>query len=226
MKKKYTEEELKGAIKRMAEKYETYFTEAGYCFSYIKTDDFQKAVTELMHEQGYLNTIEVGKVYGDGESVQMIMCVSLENDEWIGYGIDHEGNWFNEGKCVYGSNWREIPKVEWLEALKKEAIRRGYRERNSICISKGVQEYSVKNTFEGFRFNDNGLWIINQNGNENCIMKNGKWADFIESEEPTKASKFDELECINMDYFNKQRTFYQIDIVAKTLNKLIKALKE
>ena len=73
----------------------------------------------------------------------------------------------------------------------KIAIQKGYKERQSECLSSSV--YSVINLSSCvFSIHSDKLWIESHKPYKlNCIFNNGKWADFIKE---TDSEKIERLE--------------------------------
>lgn len=93
------------------------------------------------------------------------------------YGFDGNGKWFNKG--VYESfvenHHFKATNQEVFEALKNEAVKRGYVE--SAYIKSFVSGYSY---LKGNEYDIiDGIFKLNGN----WLMKNGKWAEIITREE-------------------------------------------
>tara|TARA_R110002051_G_scaffold202304_1_gene269007 strand:+ start:281 stop:802 length:522 start_codon:yes stop_codon:yes gene_type:complete len=96
----------------------------------------------------------------------------------IGYGFDFTGEYF-ESNTIWGAadGYELATETEVFEALKNEAIKRGFKEymtENFSCLDDGAY-WSNRDEFS-FEKNKFGLGA-------NIIMKNGKWATIIK--EPT-----------------------------------------
>ena len=128
--------------------------------------------------------LEVGKVYkypslGGGK---FMFKFNGEFGEMITYGFASNGEWSNELGIRESeiSDYQEATKEEWLEALKNEARKRGFK--------KGVKYNYVDKPYLIKTFEDElhlGSWADLVDGGD-IILKNGVWAQVIKEEIPTQ----------------------------------------
>ena len=110
------------------------------------------------------------------------LWLGFTDGEGLFYGIDAFGNSFyfeNEEYRIKESD-RVATESEVQERLTKLALKLGYCERQSECLS-GYGSYKIdleSITFD-FRNGDNTLLIEDINCKRNVIFDNGIWADFI-----------------------------------------------
>lgn len=132
------------------------------------------------------NKLEVGKWYkGDlGHLYFLDKIVKCPYNPHLSYGFDLCGEW-SENTAIslnhpQGSKYTEATDKEVEEALINEAKKRGYKNGNHACLTVYV---TCKNIKENAFFYYNGsLWEGNSEGN-NCIFRDGKWAEIIEAPE-------------------------------------------
>lgn len=102
------------------------------------------------------------------------------------YGFDSEGNWFSQIiKVSLQGNEFETTNEEVFEALKKEAVKRGF-EKGTFVEKCLVHDISGKMDFE-FKSRVEKLKIFWLGGF--CIFKNGKWATIIQTITKSEAEK-------------------------------------
>jgi len=110
-----------------------------------------------------------GKVYGYGWDLCSEIWHGSDNDDW---GVD---------------NAIEATESEVFEALKKEAINRGYKNGNFKCLLMPDFTHKVMNNFH---FQDNMLFHGESNVHKNnVIFKDGQWAEIIETITKKEAEK-------------------------------------
>jgi hypothetical protein len=99
----------------------------------------------------------------------------------IGYGFDFTGEYF-ESNAIWGAEdvYELATETEVFEALKFEAIKRGFKEGVSADLSTISESYNKKSTFKNNNFRWNGSWL---SLNGFIIFEYGKWATIIK--EPT-----------------------------------------
>jgi len=94
----------------------------------------------------------------------------------IKYGISCEGNWFDGNDGEISNDDYAANELEVLEALKNEAVKRGYKE--GLCIKSLWNDGRIKTCesdiyYNGFSYNQ--LLF----GHHCCVFMNGKWAEII-----------------------------------------------
>ena len=144
----------------------------------------QKFITDTFEAK-----LEVGKVYkypkrGAGK---FMFKFNGKFGERITYGFNINGIWSNE-LGIYEYNikyYEEATKEEWLEALKEEAIKRGFNN---------IGDLKIKNTYGDIRNGYHTIindfyydYISNTLQLDGAIIfKDGIWAEIIEQSEPTQ----------------------------------------
>lgn len=113
------------------------------------------------------NIDEKGKVYGYGWDLCSGIWYGSDNDDW---GVD---------------NAIEATESEVFEALKNEAVRRGYKNGNHYCLNSCITEKKVK---DNYFFDYGNLWY-GTNISANCVFKKGKWAEIIPTISKEEAEK-------------------------------------
>ena len=135
----------------------------------------------LMQEwfpEAFEKQLEVGKVYKNKYSIFKV--TDLKDDVYSGYGLENEKWLSGDFSKKFTSNDVEATKEEWLEALKKEAKRRGFK--------KGVKYNRVDKPYLIKTFKDElelGIEADLVDG-INIILKYGVWAEVIKEEIPTQ----------------------------------------
>jgi hypothetical protein len=156
-----------------------------------KQEELNQMIENLKNEP----TLEVGKVYKHGN---LLAC--FQGYE-VGYGFNTKtGNFYTEICMINPKCWQPATDQEWLEALTKEAKKRGYKNGNYKCL------YSPKQTdmvdVDSFKFYNGKLFQGKFNKGHNQIMDaHGNWAEIIEEKVylPTKESELtsgEDVHCI------------------------------
>ncbi len=97
------------------------------------------------------------------------------------YGIDSDGNWFSQNmKVRIHGNGFEATKQEVFEALKNEAVKRGFEDR--VYFSDNTGNNKILRGF--FYYNSMCLYFGGAN-----IFQNGKWATIIPTITKSEAEK-------------------------------------
>ena len=149
----------------------------------------------LMQEwfpEAFEKQLEVGKVYKNKYSIFKV--TDLKDDVYSGYGLENEKWLSGDFSKKFTSNDVEATKEEWLEALKEEAKRRGFK--------KGVKYNYVNNPYLIKRFKDKlylGHSVDLVDGGD-IILEDGVWAEVIKEEKPTQ----EEIDRV-LDYLKKQK---------------------
>ena len=147
----------------------------------------KKHAKELLQEflpEAFEKKLEVGNVYkypkrGAGK---FMFKFNGKFGERITYGFNINGIWSNE-LGIYEYNikyYEEATKEEWLEALKEEAKRRGFK--------KGVKYNYVDKPYLIKMFKDElelGNSVDLVDGGD-IILEDGVWAEVIKEEIPTQ----------------------------------------
>ena len=132
--------------------------------------------------EAFEKQLEVGKVYkypSLGEGKLMFKFNRFEADN---YGFASNGKWRND-LGVWKSNvnlYEEATKEEWLEALKEEAKRRGFK--------KGVKYNYVDKPYLIKTFKDelNLGSLVDLVDDIYIILRDGVWAEVIKKDIPTQ----------------------------------------
>ena len=128
--------------------------------------------------EAFEKQLEVGKVYKNKYSIFKV--TDLKDDVYSGYGLENEKWLSGDFSKKFTSNDVEATKEEWLEALKEEAKRRGFK--------KGVKYNYVDKPYLIKTFKDElklGIEADLVDG-INIILKYGVWAEVIKEEKPTQ----------------------------------------
>ena len=121
---------------------------------------------------------------GDFVKFGKAIVLILDYEENDGYGIDGLGEWKNTGTWTFKQKphlWQLATKEEYVEALTKEAVKRGFKG-NKIKADwiafDGISNYLINGTFE-LRFNEFGYQMHKE---YYTLMKDGIWAEVIKEE--------------------------------------------
>ena len=150
---------------------------------------------------------EVGKWYKYDYSEPVLACYQGGTN---GYGFS-SGCWYNNENWTFDSEpkkWTPATESEVFEALKKEAIKRGFKDNTVLHIDcSGYIGSELKRRVSGkilFCDKHNELYI---KGDGECVIfRNGKWAEIIE--EPFKVCGYE---------VKRNGNYYKI--VCKKINK-------
>lgn len=80
--------------------------------------------------------LEVGKVYKVGDVTLFVQEVNKEIETFTGYGLNRHGVWEISRDWNLRCDWQEATPEEWLDALKKEAKKRGYYDNKCLVNEK------------------------------------------------------------------------------------------
>ena len=128
--------------------------------------------------EAFEKQLEVGKVYKNKYSIFKV--TDLKDDVYSGYGLENEKWLSGDFSKKFTSNDVEASKEEWLEALKEEARKRGFK--------KGVKYNYVNNPYLIKTFIDKLELGSSADLVDHCdiILENGVWAEVIKEEIPTQ----------------------------------------
>jgi hypothetical protein len=115
------------------------------------------------------------------------------NEKWLcyflngilKYGFDSYGEWFvpNTKNEKLGDEYHASEK-EVSEALIKEAVKRGYKNGNYLCLLLPESTHKVDNIC---LYQENRLLLCDEKGEKgNVVFSNGKWAEVIEQKPMTQ----------------------------------------
>jgi len=121
-------------------------------------------------EDKKVSVLETGKWYVYPAEPKFITFVK-ENGKR--YGIGCSGNWFYDSDIVKNTlGYREATPEEVFEALKNEAINRGYKKYNHKCLISTITLTHLQDTYE---LDKGKLWYGGKYAN--CVFKDGIWAE-------------------------------------------------
>lgn len=147
-------------------------------------------------------TFEVGKWYKTDCLNGSLFCITelpIELNEVKGYGFEN-GYWYHKTTCGYWTleekhNTRPATESEVFEALKKEAIKRGFKKGCKVKNNKTIKEGRIYNIeSDTFNYTDNTLTI-----NGIYIFWDGVWAEIIK-DEPIKIGGYEVKKLENGSY--------------------------
>lgn len=118
----------------------------------------------------------------------IFLITDVENNR--GYGFSSNGIWFSENNLninLKNDNLKLSTSDKWLEALTKEAVKRGFKKNckanNSKIYNCKISDYEFEKGF--FKLINNVLVWINELDNETdywTLMKDGIWAEVVKEE--------------------------------------------
>lgn len=95
------------------------------------------------------------------------------------YGFNDDGSWCDVSSWVWPTRKlydREATEQEVFEALKNEAVKRRYTDRNYRCLVLPEHTHDVVNSYH---VNEGNLLHGEQGYKSNVVFKEGKWAEII-----------------------------------------------
>ena len=139
--------------------------------------------------------LEVGRWYkypkqGYADIMFCFQGVYSINNTSKAYGFTRDKNWHE----ILGVDEFEIKEYieatdsEVLEALKNEAIKRGFEENNYRCLVLPSLTHNVKMNYF-YNSSENTLRVGEITGFQNVIFDNGKWAEIIKTYTKEEAEK-------------------------------------
>jgi len=122
--------------------------------------------------------LEVGKWYKSTNSKALACVEELFKDDFKGYGFDKDSIWWSSSEEWTSSFDLWIPSTpqEIQDALKKEAVRRGY----GIGVSCKFGTAKTIREIKSDKFNYNKKFNIFTIGSD-AILQNGQWATIIQT---------------------------------------------
>ena len=143
-----------------------------------------KAKIKDWFPEAFEKQLRVGRIYKDPNfrGGKFMFKFNGEFGERITYGFNANGEWCNELGIRERqiNDYEEATKEEWLEALKEEAKRRGFK--------KGVKYNYVDKPYLIKMFKDEldlGNSVDLVDGGD-IILEDGVWAEVIKEEKPTQ----------------------------------------
>ena len=143
-----------------------------------------KRLMQEWYPEAFQKQLQVGKVYKypSFRRGKFMFKFNGEFGDRITYGFDSDGKWcdtlgIHEERI---NDYQEATKEEWLEALKEEAKRRGFK--------KGVKYNYVDKPYLIKMFKDEldlGNSVDLVDGGD-IILEDGVWAEVIKEEKPTQ----------------------------------------
>lgn len=129
--------------------------------------------------------LEVGKWYKSGRSI--FNHQESKNSYGFLLGKWQHGNWSTR-KEYFTELISEATQEEVEEALKAEAIKRGYKKGNHKCLNSPIVENCLEDVYS---FESGKLWYGGKYAN--CVFFNGEWAEIIQPKKMTQAEIETEL---------------------------------
>ena len=134
--------------------------------------------------EAFEKQLEIGKVYKYMSFNQGKFMFKFNGDFGINscYGFDINGEWSNELR-VWKSDvhlYKEATKEEWLEALKEEAKRRGFKK--GVKYNYVDKPYLIKIFLDKLHLGSKADLV----DDFNIILEDGVWAEVIKEEIPTQ----------------------------------------
>lgn len=134
--------------------------------------------------EAFEKQLEVGRIYKypNFRGGKFMFKFNGEFGEMITYGFDANGKWCNELGIhkVHINDYKEATKEEWLEALKEEAKKRGFKK--GVKYNYADKPYLIK-TFQDELYLCHSLDLVDGG---DIILEDGVWAEVIKEETPTQ----------------------------------------
>jgi hypothetical protein len=136
-----------------------------------------------MFPDAFDNILEVGKWYKNTkkyyeQSIAYVVDLYGDNKQFAGYGLDNESDWvYDVAKNAFGSNnWQPATQEEVFEALKRAAIKMGYK-KGLYCFFRKDKIIKAIDDEGGFKLSawDSNALVIGSD----CIFIDGEWAEIV-----------------------------------------------
>jgi hypothetical protein len=139
--------------------------------------EIKAQIKELKKELNSIkyNGLKVGEWYKESDS--FLFCFNGKFGNSTNYGFNKIGVFRQELGVHRLDRYTKATETEVFKALKKEAIKRGFKEGVTVRSVKN-SEYKVDNNT--FKWDGEYLWLSSI-----TIFKDGKWAEIIEDKKPT-----------------------------------------
>ena len=134
--------------------------------------------------EAFEKQLEVGRVYKypSFREGKFMFKFNGEFGEMITYGFDSNGKWCGTLSIHENliNNYEEATKEEWLEALKEEAKRRGFKK----CVKYNYVDkpYLIKTFQDELRLG----YSVDLVDDGDIILRDGVWAEVIKEQIPTQ----------------------------------------
>ena len=162
------------------------------------------AKVERWFPEAFETKFEVGKWYKNKDD-NHLYCVVAQTDSqynpFQAYGFNSDGSWSKtNSRCL--TNFRPATESEVFEALKKEAVKRGFVK--GAKITNVINEYT-ENIYSGtYKNGSNSILVDTCDYGNFTIFKDGKWAEIIKEKTLSKSEAEAKLnELINDGYAYK-----------------------
>ena len=143
-----------------------------------------KRLMQDWYPEEFQKQLQVGKVYKypSFRGGKFMFKFNGEFGDRITYGFDANGEWNNELGIHEEriNDYQEATKEEWLEALKEEAKRRGFKK--GVKYNYVYKPYLIK-TFKDELYLGYSADLVDD---DDIILENGVWAEVIKEQIPTQ----------------------------------------
>ena len=137
--------------------------------------------------------LEVGKWYKKQNKGWrlFLFCFSGNYGNESSYGFNVLGEWSEKLGVHKSDEYAEATEQEVFEALKNEAVKRGFVEGNYFiepdnCVAYSNQKRLIKGSIKAY-MSDNSM--LSMSGSDSLIYKNGKWATIASTKTKEEAEK-------------------------------------
>lgn len=134
-----------------------------------------------MFPDAFKNILEEGKWYknmdkGYNQSIACVLELYGDNKQFSGFGFDRKSEWiyYLEKTAFISNNWQPATNEEVFDALKRAAIKMGYKKGLYCIFEKDKHIRAIDENQFSRGIYSNSLLI----GNE-CIFKDGEWAEIV-----------------------------------------------
>jgi hypothetical protein len=126
-----------------------------------------------MFPDAFENVLEVGKWYKSGLG-HVAFCKKILGLEFRGYVIWCNGDFDQQHKLALNSSWPQATNEEVFEALKRAAIKMGYKKGLYCIFGKDKHIRAIKS--DEFHWNEYLRALIIDG---DCIFQDGEWAEIV-----------------------------------------------
>lgn len=156
---------------------------------YNRHKDYFKPSTKAAYETQNIIKPEVGKWYKSiNQSNILVYCKKLVNDSGIiGYGIDGNGDWYNDNSSWFGDNFSKHAVLATDEEVEERLIEYakkhypiGTRANQNTAYAGNGNTFIVKNTIINYYYDQSSrYWNLTVSSYGIFNSKDGKWAEIL-----------------------------------------------
>jgi len=154
-----------------------------------ENNSFSESIIKKEFPKLFESELEVNRWYKNPHRKSLMYFTKTVHNTCFGYGFDNVGIWNNELE-FFTTNWIPVTEQEVFEALKNEAVKKGFKVGCKVIAPKGTNGIITDNFSHEFRVEPNKFYFHNM-----CVFENGQWAEIIDQpKEITISERLERIE--------------------------------